>query len=204
MSENEFVKEKIVKRKSVKYIVIILVIVLLLVGGVIGVKKYIVSESKTANIGFENIGELATQAAYCTEVNMTEASREFLGLDIPFTQSKYIYSYDFVIKAGFDFEKVKWREDNNKIIVTLPEVKVLSNQVVDGSFKVFHEEESIFRKITLEENNEAMENMKKSAMEKAIASGLYDNAKANAEAMLTCFFGSVYDMDTYEIEFIYE
>lgn len=58
----------------------------------LGVKNYIFSDSKTTKIGFEDIGELATQTAYCTEVNVTDASRELFGMKIPFTQSKYIYT----------------------------------------------------------------------------------------------------------------
>ena len=61
-------------------------------------RSVLVSGNKLTKLGFEDIGELATQAAYCTEVNVTEGARELFGLTIPFTQSKYVYSYDVVIK----------------------------------------------------------------------------------------------------------
>lgn len=77
-------------------------LLLVIVG--LGIRSVVLSESKSTKLGFENIGELATQTAYCTSVNVTEGSRELFGVTIPFTQSsKYIYSYDIVIKAGFDF-----------------------------------------------------------------------------------------------------
>ena len=60
----------------------------------------------TSRLGFQNVGELATQSAYCTEISMTEADRELFGLHIPFTQSKYIYSYDVVMKGRYDFGKI--------------------------------------------------------------------------------------------------
>ena len=63
--------------------VVIAAVVLVLL--VLGVRKYVSVESKTTKIGFEDIGELATQAAYCTEVNVTEASRELWGIKIPIT-----------------------------------------------------------------------------------------------------------------------
>ena len=69
------------------------------------------------------------------------------------------------------------------------------------SFKVYHEEESIFSKITLEENNDAVKKMKLNAQENAIANGLLENARSNAETILTGFFGNVYDLDKYEIVF---
>lgn len=167
----------------------------------VGVRVINVSESKTTKIGFEDIGEMATQSAYCTEVNVTEDAKELYGMQIPFTQSKYIYSYDIVIKAGYDFNEIEWKEKNKTIEVKLPEAKVLSNELDMDSFKVYHEEESIFSKITLEENNDAVKKMKLNAQENAIANGLLENARSNAETMLTGFFADEYDLDEYKIVF---
>lgn len=167
----------------------------------VGVRVINVSESKTTKIGFEDIGEMATQSAYCTEVNVTEDAKELYGMRIPFTQSKYIYSYDIVIKAGYDFNEIEWKEKNKTIEVKLPEAKVLSNELDMDSFKVYHEEESIFSKITLEENNDAVKKMKLNAQGNAIANGLLENARSNAETMLTGFFADEYDLDEYKIVF---
>ena len=159
----------------------------------------------TSRLGFQNVGELATQSAYCTEISMTEADRELFGLHIPFTQSKYIYSYDVVIKAGYDFGKIIWevkKDGEKKIIqVYLPEPKIISNEIVDGSFKVYHEEESIFRPITLEETNSALEELKQNAEDNAVANGLLDNAKENAQALIRNFFAQEYDLTEYQIRF---
>lgn len=179
-------------------IVIIVAIILVVV---LSYNKDVMSNNKLTNIGFENIGEFATQSAYCTEVNVTDAKREIFGLTIPFTQSKYIYSYDFNIKAGFDFNEIKWKESNNKIIVNLPKVEVLSNEIIEDSFKVFHEEESVFTPISLKDNNEAIKKMKQSAEEHAIKNGLYDSAIKNAEEMLSKFFEREFSAEKYEIQF---
>lgn len=184
-------------QKAVKIILIIAVIVILF----IGVSRYFLTESRTTKLGFEDIGELATQTAYCTEVNVTEAARELFGMTIPFTQSKYIYSYDIQIKAGFDFEEIEWEVNGSTIEVRLPETKILSSEIDLDSFKVYLEDESIYREITLEENNEALKSMKQSAEDDAVANGLLENARSNAETILTGFFGNVYDMDEYEIVF---
>ena len=48
---------------------------------------------------------------------------------------------------------------------------------------------------------EALENLKKTAQDDAIANGLFENARSNAETILTGFFGNVYDLDKYEIVF---
>lgn len=181
------------------------IIGILLLGAILGIgaSKFISFQNKTTKIGFEDIGELATQAAYCTKIQLTDASRELFGVSIPFTQSKYIYSYDVVIKAGVNFEEVELKEKNgNTLEVKLPEVKILSSEVKWDSFQLYHEQESIFRQITMEENNEAMENLVKNAEKDAVANGLLDNARENAELMLTGFLAEAYDLDKYEIKFV--
>lgn len=192
---------RFVKKHLTRRILTGILIVLIIVAGIIGLRKTIFSDSQTTKIGFEDIGELATQSAYCTQVNVTDSSRELFGAKIPFTQSKYIYSYDVVVKAGFDFEEIEWSKNDKTIEVKLPEAKILSNEIDLDSFKVYHEQESIYNQITLEENNEALAKLKETAEKDAIENGLLENARSNAETILTGFFGNEYDLDKYEIIF---
>ena len=159
--------------------------------------------SKTTRLGFEDIGEMATQAAYTTQVNVTEGSRVLWGVTIPFTQSKYIYSYDVTIKAGIDFGGIDrdLEEEQKTIRVTMPETRVLSSEINLDSFKVYHESESIFHHITLEENNAALQELQHNAEETAIANGLLENARSNAETILKGFFAKAYDLDKYTLTF---
>lgn len=161
----------------------------------------ITHESKTTKIGFENIGELATQAAYCVEVNLTDSFVKLWGWNLPFTQSKYIYSYNVTIKAGCDFGKIEWEATKNEVHVKLPEMKVLSCEIDPESFKVYHEKESVFNRITLEENNEAFKTLRDNAVNSAIENGLFDNARANAELLITAFLRADYPEDKYTIVF---
>lgn len=169
---------------------------------VLGIGKSYVAESKTTKLGFEDIGELATQSAYVTEVNVTKAARNLFGMEIPFTQSKYVYSYDVNIKAGFNFNEIEWKEMNHVIEVKLPEAKILSTEIDMDSCKIYHEDESIFRQITLSENNKALAELKKNAEKDAISNGLLENAYENAEKILTPFFEKEYDLKEYKIKFI--
>lgn len=168
---------------------------------VIGMRNVAFSESQTTKIGFENIGELATQSSYCTQVNVTDSSKKLFGASIPFTNSKYIYSYGVTIKAGYDFNEIDWEEKGKTIEIKLPEIKILSSEINQDSFKVYHEDESVFNQITLTENNEALVKLKEQAENEAIESGLFENARTNAETILTSFFGSVYDLNEYKIVF---
>ena len=80
--------------------------------------------------------------------------------------------------------------------------RVLSNEIDLDSFQLYHESESIFRPITLEENKAAMADLKQTAQENALANGLLEEARANAESILTGFFAQVYDLETYTLDFV--
>ena len=95
-------------RHTVRVAALVLIAAAVLSAGAFGLKSLFATDGKTTRLGFEDIGQLATQAAYCTEVKVAEKSAELWGLTIPFTQSKYIYSYDVEVKAGFDFGAITW------------------------------------------------------------------------------------------------
>ena len=199
--ENKVAKRKksIVKAKLIALIVVIVIAL----GAGLYFGKSLSSESRITKLGFEDMGELATQAAYCTMVEDTEAPRDLFGVEIPFTQSRLIYSYDVIVRAGLDFEQIEWSVDEpNKVIeVKLPEIRVLNSELDTESFKLYLEDESIFRRISMEENNDSMIEMEENARRQAVGNGLLDEARANAEAILRSFFVGVYDLEKYEIVF---
>lgn len=160
-------------------------------------------ESTTTKLSFENIGELATQSAYCTQVNVADKDQKVFNFSLPFTQTKYIYSYNVVVKAGYDFEQITYDVDDTAktIVVHLPEVKILSTEVDTKSFQVYHQQNSAFTDVTLEETNKALETMQEEAKESAIANGLYENARTNAESLLKGYFSGAYDLEEYTITF---
>ena len=49
--------------------------------------------SRIVDLRMEAIGELSTQAACFTNVQVISNSREIFGVTVPFTQSKYIYNH---------------------------------------------------------------------------------------------------------------
>ena len=193
---------KILKMITPKGAIIIILIVCILGVG-IGLGKSFFTDSKTTKLGFEDIGELATQSAYSSNTSVIDQSRDLFGFEIPFTQSKYVFSYDTVIKAGINFSDITWKvdENNKKIKINLPETKVLSNEIDEDSLKVYHESESIFTNIELEETNKALSNLKDTAEKNAIENGLLENVTMNAQTLVKSFVGQVYDLNTYQVIF---
>ena len=199
-----------ITKKIIKNLILVLVVVFIGAGAFIFGGKMkedqMQHESKMTKFGFEDIGELATQEMIGTVVHTEKTAQSLFGIEIPFTQSQYIYSYDFDIKAGYDFSYIKYEikddEENKEILIYLPEAKILSTEILTDSFEVYYEKESIFKRITLSDNNIALKDMKKLAEDNAVSNGIYEKAKSNAEIILKAFFAQYYDLNVYTITFI--
>ena len=204
MSQN-----KLQKVLDIKFIIAVIIIILLcavLVYTRKEAKSNYVSDEKITEIGFENIGELATQSVTTTTVRVETKDLKLFNVSIPLTQSKYIYTYNTTIKAGINFSDVKWQlgdtdDTSHNIYVDIPEVKTLSADIDLDSFKVLHEENNIFSPITLTEHNDSLIQLRENALSDAINSGLYDRALDNAKTILTSFISQVYPSNEYNIIF---
>lgn len=186
-------------------VVIVLVLVLALATStvVFGVKVMRDISSKTVEFSLKDIGELATQVGYYTSVQTHKNDVDLWGIKIPFTQSKYIYSYDGKIKVGFDFEKIEVNVDKvgKKITVKLPEPKVISNEIKQDSLQIYDESQNIFTPLKLADVNKAQEEMKEKGLETAINNGIFENAVEHAKLLLEKFLEKTYDNQQYKIEF---
>lgn len=202
-------RNKLQKVLDIKFIIAVIIIILLcavLVYTRKEAKSNYVSDEKITEIGFENIGELATQSVTTTTVRVETKDLKLFNVSIPLTQSKYIYTYNTTIKAGINFSDVKWQlgdtdDTSHNIYVDIPEVKTLSADIDLDSFKVLHEENIIFSPITLTEHNDSLIQLRENALSDAINSGLYDRALDNAKTILTSFISQVYPSNEYSIIF---
>ena len=202
-------RNKLQKVLDIKFIIAVIIIILLcavLVYTRKEAKSNYVSDEKITEIGFENIGELATQSVTTTTVRVETKDLKLFNVSIPLTQSKYIYTYNTTIKAGINFSDVKWQlgdtdDTSHNIYVDIPEVKTLSADIDLDSFKALHEENNIFSPITLTEHNDSLIQLRENALSDAINSGLYDRALDNAKTILTSFISQVYPSNEYNIIF---
>ena len=198
-------KPKMAKlKKGAKAVLFVLLVIVAIAGVISMASNYFESESKTIRIGFEDIGELDTQVAYTTVIGTIDDPRKIFGVKIPFTESKYIYSYDVVVKAGLDFSKIQWKERSEKIIVSMPAPRVTDCYIDEDSGKVYYEKESIFSPITFTEEMESRKDLTERGRKDAVAKGLIDNAKKNAEKLLKNFFNNNKKYKGYEVEFKWE
>lgn len=213
-----------------KWIIVAVVIVLVGIAGFLGARAYytkgalavvpeqskevtdndkLIQEEKThygdvIKEGLADIGELATEEYYYTEVQSFESSKQLKGFDLPLTKSSYIFSYDGEIKAGIDFTQISVEEDEETgdLTITIPEASILSHELDTDSFEVYDESQSIFNKTSVGDVNDSISNLKKTAEEKALKRGILNKANSNAKLMIENLVSSL--VNTEEIKVIYK
>lgn len=141
-------------------------------------------DSATIEASMAEIQELATMEYAYTNMGKFESTKEINGIKIPFTTSKIIITYDGVIKAGYDLSKVKTAVNGNEVIITLPEVEVLSHTIDYDSLQIMDEQYSIFNQFEVTDYNGFYAEQSKLMEEKAISKGLFEKAEANGKVMI--------------------
>lgn len=119
------------------------------------------------------------------------ASREdwntLFNIKLPFTKSSFILTYTGVLKLGIDFAetKIEVDEGSKTIKVTLPESKVLSNEIDMKSIKVYDETNSIFNPVKIDDYAQFTQSGKENAEADARESGIFEQSKEVAKKIIT-------------------
>lgn len=172
--------------KIVKWIIFIVMGLVVFYLGIMFSDVYS-SQTKTTKLGFEDVGELVTQTGYLTVIKDNEEHREFFKLfKLPFTESRQIFSYDIEVDASVDFAKISYAENEKKqeITIKLPHAQIYKATLKTDSFKVYLDSESLFSRIDLTEQNEALKTMEEQAIKDAEANGILKAADENAKKLI--------------------
>lgn len=174
-------------KKINKKIILLLLVVIALISTFFAGKKSMKNEMEpeiTSTLIFNkliNVRELTSLKYYYTNMGQFENQNTFYGYKIPFTSKKFIVSYDGVIHAGVDLEKMEVKLKDKSIEIKIPASKILSHEIYEDSLKVFDERESIFNRIDIEDYNNFSKDQKKEVEDKAIKRGLLKEADQEAK-----------------------
>lgn len=127
-----------------------------------------------------SVQELVTVSYYYTNMGRFENQVDFYGWKVPFTTKSFIVSYDGVIKAGVDLEKLQVSIGGGEVTVTLPESRIISHEIPEDSLEVFDESDNLFNHITIEDYTAFTRDQKSAMEQRAVDGGLLD--RANQEA----------------------
>ena len=167
-----------------------------------------VEKSITSDIiqdGLNDMGVLLTEEYYFTEVVNFSSVKKFLktNIELKFTETSFLVSYDGVITAGIDFAgiTVQKDEDTRKITVLLPKAEIHNISLDLDSFQVYSEKSGIGNPPTASDFNSSLVELEEDAKEKALDRGLLDRADANARSLILGFVAGLVDLTEYSLVF---
>jgi len=135
-----------------------------------------------------NIGELTSQEFLYTNAGKFSDPKEIGNIKLPFafTTKSFVAKWDGSIKAGIDLADVTITTDEaaKKVIVNMPNAKILSHKIDDESFEALDEKNGLFNPIEITDYKEFEVACKAEMEERAIEKGLLEKATTNAQDII--------------------
>ena len=160
--------------------------------------------NETIGVQVQEFNELATIQYKYKEIASREDWNTLFNIKLPFTKSSFIVSYTGILKLGIDLSETKVDIDENSktIKVTLPESKVLSNELDLKSLKVYDEKNSIFNPVKVKDYPEFTQSGKENAEKDARESGVFEQSKEVAKKIITDLLNTTKEIkENYKIVF---
>lgn len=155
-----------------------------------------------------DIGEMATVEYNYTHVATLSKQKsikiaDVFKIDLPgsWAKSSLVYSVDGCIKFGYDFSQIDVNLDNaNKVVtVTLPEVKVISNELDQSTVKILDQKNGIFKLVGAQDIFDSEQQIKDEELKLAQEKGAEDSAQTNAATIIQNTLTTTMDLDGYDI-----
>lgn len=146
-----------------------------------------------------SVQELVTVSYYYTNMGRFENQMDFYGWKVPFTTKSFIVSYDGVIKAGVDLNRLQVDVSGDTVAVTLPESRITSHEIPEDSLEVFDESDNLFNHITIEDYTSFTRDQKTAMEQRAMDGGLLDRADQEARVVVESLLRLMPGMDAYTL-----
>ena len=203
----ELRKAKGSKRLQGALLVVVVVSIGLTVGfGIYNKGKNDGSVIEKPVVCYQDIEDIAFQEATIKEIGKIHKPME-LGkyeVDTFLTTSDYVFSYNAVIKAGYDLENIKddgGNELTQTITVTLPKASILDSYLDEKSYVQYWEGEKITANVGLEDFHKEKKKMLKEAKQDAIKGGLYEKTSDHAKVVISDYIHSLKGYENYNVVF---
>lgn len=149
----------------------------------------------------QEVNELAVLDYNYTKVGKFENSLKLNGWSIPLTKKSFLLTYAGRIQAGVDMSAMEVNVKGKKILVTLPEVRILNNVLDEKSIEIYDETKNIFNPISINDYKTFATKQKERVEDEAIENGLLSEAATKAQSTIRKFLQMIPEIkDDYTIE----
>lgn len=177
-----------------KYIgIFLLLIITVLVLKSVGLIKLDFGRESETNVSgvlteIKQISQLDTVEMYFNEILDYSESMNINGIEIPFTEKKFIFVVKAKVQSGIDLSTIT--EDDiqivdKKIILTLNKAKITSKEVLE--YDAYSESDGLFNKVSNEDTLKTLNDFRVRLEKQALDSGILVKAEDNAKIVLESF-----------------
>lgn len=152
----------------------------------------------------DQISELSVvQYNYTTVIGLKQ-SKSLNNVEIPFTGKSFLATYDGEIKAGVQLAADILDHavaEGSSVTLTLGKAEITNHSVDESSLVVYDQSKNIINQIEIEDYNNAIVEEKKNMEQKAIESGILEQAEERADVILRKL---LLDMGYQEVKIVFE
>ncbi|MDC7278091.1 DUF4230 domain-containing protein [Butyrivibrio fibrisolvens] len=150
--------------------------------------------------------ELVSYKYYYTDAGQFEKDKKFFNtsISIPLTKNQQVYVCSGTIGVGLNIEDINFDIDNehHKIIVQMPELKVLYHEMDTDNFQSYDVKSSVFTKVNLSDYADFQDSLKTREEEKLNQKNdFWKEARTNTENALEGLLTVSGLVDNYVIQF---
>ncbi len=153
--------------------------------------------------GLNDMGVLLTAEYDFTQVISYSSIKKLFSIELGITESSYLASYDGVVRAGVDFEKIRLERDDERRVVTvkMPAAEILGVDIDPESFQLYSEKTGLGNPVSAADFNSSLVELEAKAREKALQRGVLERADENARRIVRNFIAGLVDAELYMIRF---
>lgn len=181
---------KFISKYSGIFLFVIIVVLLLNSVGLLKLDFGRESETNVSGVLTEikQISQLDTVEMYFNEILDYSESMNINGIEIPFTEKKFIFVVKAKVQSGIDLSTIT--EDDiqiveKKIILTLNKAKITSKEVLE--YDAYSESDGLFNKVSNEDTLKTLNDFRVRLEKQALDSGILVKAEDNAKIVLESF-----------------
>lgn len=173
--------------------IFLFVIIMVLLLNSVGLLKLDFGRESETNVSgvlteIKQISQLDTVEMYFNEILDYSESMNINGIEIPFTEKKFIFVVKAKVQSGIDLSTIT--EDDiqiveKKIILTLNKAKITSKEVLE--YDAYSESDGLFNKVSNEDTLKTLNDFRVRLEKQALDSGILVKAEDNAKIVLESF-----------------
>lgn len=138
----------------------------------------------------EPASDLVTTKYLYKDADSYKNAKKFLDHDIPFTTNEVVYTYKGAVSLGIDISQCGFSVDNEnkRIEVSLPDIKIIANEIDADSFEFISDKKSAFNPTSMEDYTSLLAKLKNEKAAQVMEDqDLLDEVKKRTETVISNF-----------------